>query len=92
MTGPDLESADAAIQQHHTTDDVVTLAPGTTTTTHDHNIKLHNDDDNSPNISDDNRGHLSGKEIWNIIFCFLAWACNVSIVTLGRLFVVIPDL
>ena len=90
MTGPDLESADAAIQQHHATDDV-TLAPGTTTT-HDHNIKLHNDDVNSPNISEDNRGHLSGKEIWNIIFCFLAWACNVSIVTLGRLFVVVPDL
>lgn len=29
------------------------------------------------------RGYLSAQETWNVIFCFLAWACNVSIVTLG---------
>ena len=28
--------------------------------------------------------NLSVREIWNLSFCFLAWACNVSIVTLGK--------
>jgi hypothetical protein len=28
---------------------------------------------------------LSPLEKWNVFFCFLAWACNVSIVTLGAL-------
>lgn len=33
--------------------------------------------------SEENRANLTGQERWNIFFCFLAWACNVSIVTLG---------
>lgn len=45
------------------------------------NDKITLDDDND--INDTNRAYLTGQEIWNIIFCFLAWACNVSIVTLG---------
>lgn len=28
--------------------------------------------------------HLTVQEIWNLLFCFLAWACNVSTVTLGK--------
>ena len=51
------------------------------------NITL--DDDND--INDKNRAHLTGQEIWNIIFCFLAWACNVSIVTLGTFSLIIID-
>ena len=39
--------------------------------------------DGDNDIDDKHRAHLSAKEIWNIMFCFLAWACNVSIVTLG---------
>jgi hypothetical protein len=30
---------------------------------------------------------LTVQEIWNLLFCFLAWACNVSTVTLGNLIV-----
>jgi hypothetical protein len=47
----------------------------------DENIE-HDDQDDS--LNDKSRGHLSAQETWNIIFCFLAWACNVSIVTLGK--------
>ena len=41
-----------------------------------------------PVISDEINAtnHLTVQELRNLLFCFLAWACNVSIVTLGMYF------
>lgn len=35
-----------------------------------------------PVLTPEKYNHLTVQEIWNLSFCFLAWACNVSTVTL----------
>ena len=83
MTTPsiDLEEVEAAV--HHMEDkNLVTASTDVMLYSNSgSNVKITLDDNNE--INDTNRTHLTGQETWNIIFCFLAWACNVSIVTLG---------
>jgi hypothetical protein len=80
MTTPsiDLEDDGAAAVQH-TDDKKISTRDAIHSNGNTEIVALNDDSD----ISDTNRAHLTGQETWNIIFCFLAWACNVSIVTLG---------
>jgi MFS family permease len=45
-----------------------------------------NDEENiaDPIMIPEKYNYLTVQEIWNLSFCFLAWACNVSTVTLGN--------
>ena len=84
MKNPSVEFGDTVDVKHHMHDgnkkNVLNDVPFSNETTENLRIDDDNEDDD---VNDNSRGHLSLQEIWNILFCFLAWACNVSIVTLG---------
>ena len=88
MTNPSAKQDDAVAEEWLVEDkrDAVPFSNGTK-----ENINLDDGDNHvDGDINETDRAHLSGQEVWNLIFCFLAWACNVSIVTLGTFITVHP--
>jgi hypothetical protein len=65
----------------HQVDDI-----GSGATASSPNAGVHSDVDTSihTTLISEKCNHLTGREIWNLSFCFLAFACNVSTVTLGK--------